>query len=825
MSKYSRFHSNYIRRKVHKRLHDSVIFERDWVTTNGGIQRLAKGQTAIYGDGNFIFTTSNVSNPKRKHVGGSEAEIFTYEDVENIESSEDISSRPFKSKDLRDFAYYGSCTELVRSAVEGIILEFPGRITSTGEPVNMDMVSGIASTVYRVNNPFNIDIHHEQPDEIEIGPLTNPMRYMCLSKEKYNVTDFSVTYDSDVCIIKDKWTKIGTASVNGIIFYICRRGTDIIYFSQQATFNPIQPTEETIEDYFKNLDGFEAVLLNRESKPYYMNKFVTPIMGELVYKYVDRIYAWPSKDGFIDIDTPAFYSFLDRLIEMASAFDSEWTDNLYGRMTHEAIKRYDTTFDRSYVTGDEENMVNGGERMEKTLRVIGSIFDDVKRTIDGIKRVNDVGYGLPNSGMDIDTVDDKLELSGWEVYSTIPTGATGEEILEEADVTHGDEIRWYPSLRLGTLTAIEADNEFRKRLLLSAKYINSAKGTIHGIEMVLALFGLKLDEDYKIKERYRTLSVNDALPYDETMEKVEKLKPYYDFDDDGNSEIPGVPLKPFCINGNDIVIPFYEKDKIYADPNFYFESKGGWGKNVHGDENHLETMNYLKVVSDFGDLLRLNAMDLEKGMIYYVVNLATYVQDAEVTDTSVLENLTHFFVCDQPYLPTQPSSWINIEENENDGLWQRCAYLDSIINTSQGNNPHTGYGNYDDGKHYWDTLAQPYKYASEYKIDDSELKEITDNEIVFNGFADTDVNEYLKNENNETYFNSDKIILSPDMQLFGDGVSSKDIENFLYTDKTLEINFIIPTVHEDEYKEYVQSVIVPYLLQVIPSTTILSFTS
>lgn len=828
MSKYSRFHSNYRRKKVHKRLHDSVIFERDWVTI-GGVQRLSKGQSAIYGDGNFIFTTSNISNPKRRHIGGSTIESFTYDDVKEIQETTDISSRPYISNDMRNYAYYGSCVEMVRSSIEGIILEFPGRMTGTSEEMDTTTpdsnggpeVANVSGKVYCVSNPFKIDIHHSRADEIEIGPTTNVLRYMCLSKEKYvagqngslsDVTAFSVVYDDVKCFpLRGVWYKFGTVTINGIILYICRKGTEIAYFSPNSNFS-IQPKTEVIEEYFSKLEGFEAVLLNRDSRPLYTNVLVTPIMGDLDYKYVDRIYRWPSNEGFIDIESPQFYSFLNNMIETATAFDNEWTDNLYSRMTHEAIKRYDTTFDRSYTEGDAEDMIEGGERMGKVIRIMGSVFDDIKRSADGIKRTNDVKYGSLDDGMDIDTVDDKLELLGWEIYSTIPeckpkdgeeTCTTGVDVLEPEHVK-----TWYPSRQFDYINSTDVDNEFRKRLLLSAKHINKSKGTIHSIEMILGLLGLSMGRDFKIEEAYRTLD-SEPLPYEDTLSVMEELKPYCDFDDDGESEFPGIPLKAIINkNGVDVVIPFYESNKEYADPNFYYQGKGGWGENLNEEENqYAETMNYLRVVSDFGDLLHLDAIDLEEGMIFYVVNLASYIEDAEIDSLDGLDSLDHFFICRNPYSPNIVASWDNgsqLDEDSNE--YKKCQYLNSVINTSLGNNPHVGYGNYDKGEYFFETMQTPFKYALEYKLNEETLRNKAD--ITFN-IKPEFTKERIETIGNEEFYKDDKIII--------------ESENYIYNDKNFIITFIVPTNYTDDYKKYIKEVIVPYLTQVIPSTTILRY--
>ena len=91
---YTKYHSNYIKRQIHKRLGgDSVIVERDWVTTRGARQRLGLGQSAIYGNGNFVFSTSNIPNSQRRHVGSADVSIWKYDDVTNATGNQPASDK------------------------------------------------------------------------------------------------------------------------------------------------------------------------------------------------------------------------------------------------------------------------------------------------------------------------------------------------------------------------------------------------------------------------------------------------------------------------------------------------------------------------------------------------------------------------------------------------------------------------------------------------------------------------------------------------------------------------------------------------------------
>ncbi|MDE5889353.1 MAG: TIP41 family protein, partial [Bacilli bacterium] len=64
-----------------------------------------------------------------------------------------------------------------------------------------------------------------------------------------------------------------------------------------------------------------------------------------------------------------------------------YSNNLYNRMTHEAIKNFDWTYSRDYVSGEEQDNIEGGLRMQQILYFIGRVFDDIKNKIETIKIV------------------------------------------------------------------------------------------------------------------------------------------------------------------------------------------------------------------------------------------------------------------------------------------------------------------------------------------------------------------------------------------------------------------------------------------------------
>lgn len=851
MAQYTKHNSNYIKTVEHQHLKDcSTIFERDWVTI-GSQLNFGPGKIPYYNNGNFIFTTSPTPFFQKRYKNGVTVATWTYDDVKEASSTVNQIQFDEYTEDIRSFVYYGSCVELLRATIEKIIYEFPGNITLSEDKLEIPPTTENGDYTYIdgyiVNNPFQIDLYTK---DVHLQQYDNELRFLSHSWQKYEVNGQPITsyvisdWKGDLdCPQNDQYyikkAPVVTVTINdNIVLKGYRSDRDIIfcYVGQDLV---IQPKEEIIETYFNGLKGFEKQLLTRKTKPLYTNKFITPIEYNLGYLYYNRTYTWPSDGYCIDITSTKYIDFINKLSSMAELYDELWTDNLWRRMTHEAIKNYDWTYTREFIDGDEEDNVDGGERMHKVLNIIGRVFDDIKLSIDTIKRQNKTTYNgdrnVPNA-----LLSDKLELFGWDIYSTIPTyknennetvSASEEtitqEILDDEYIKNKVEVndkkiypdKWYPTSNPNKITFADVDVEFMRRLLLSTRRIFETKGTRQSIDMIMGLFGYG-DTDYTITEHYRTVT---PMEYDKVIDQKtnetlgdrivrlnnqeKQMELLYDED------ASGIPVASF-IGGYDeqgnpktYLIPYYDQTKMY-DGNLYFQNKGGWFYKKDDESTEIdfskwtETLSYLHVVSQVKDLLNVNPFGIRNGDIYYVVNLNDYIDYTETTDTLY----SHFFVMENELMPEEISSWVNI--NLEDGFYEEASlydsyakkakYLDTIIPYNIGNNPHVGYGDYDMGNEFFEYMKKPFKYALVKKYFASPYYEEADKidfgeELLDRKDAQYDIEDDEKIQiinNNDKYYLNDKVI-----------IFKNNIDN-------------------DEYKKYFKTVIINYLMQVIPSTAI-----
>lgn len=155
MARYIKSYSNYVLKKKHQEINDGFIYERD-ITTIGGRDQFAKGQIPIYKSGNFVITTNSDDTSYKKtssvawEKNDTGDDVWTLDILSNYEKDEKSS---YDEKivikkdyhDLRDFAYYGSCSELIRSSINHILKTYPGELYI---PVKVVWISNDEKTFY-----------------------------------------------------------------------------------------------------------------------------------------------------------------------------------------------------------------------------------------------------------------------------------------------------------------------------------------------------------------------------------------------------------------------------------------------------------------------------------------------------------------------------------------------------------------------------------------------------------------------------------------------------------------------------------------------------
>ena len=443
-------HSNYVLKSKHQVIKDGTIWERD-ITTIGGISDYPSGQVPVYNSGNFIISVrgdggvSNKYTPTKWKANDS-GDVWTVENVSGLASEskyQDDTKIVLKQDyyDFRDFAYYGSLTELMRASIGDILVRFPGElcyvgtpepVTYTkyvsGNPVETELTIG-GNTLHKISNPSNINLHSTNLPE-----GADPLKYMAANKgwEQYEyvgsasvkVTDITPRQSSGTCPGDIAFSIDMTLTIGGTITIYAYIDDDysIKYAAGPHGCPRLRPKQEYIDKFYNECSNFQRLLVNPNTSPLYKATF--SVIGENNFGYYRKLedFVFPKADaGGYNIDASAFgfNTYTQRMAEIGEFYDEKFTDNLYRAMTHESIKNFDWT--RSRKDGDDvdEDVLFGAERMKKMLRISAREFDEVKSYIDGIRNVNSVTYDERNNLPDY-FLTDVLSDDGWDVKQAYP---------------------------------------------------------------------------------------------------------------------------------------------------------------------------------------------------------------------------------------------------------------------------------------------------------------------------------------------------------------------------------------------------------------------
>lgn len=323
----------------------------------------------------------------------------------------------------------------------------------------------------------------------------------------------------------------------------------------------IRPHEKWFNKFYNACDKFQKILINPKTTPKYTATLEVINENEFGYYTKIETFTFPTTYGGYNIIgmTPIYDEYTSRLADIAAFYDERFCDNLYRSMTHEAIKNFDWSYTRVYNEESNQDNIVGGEKMAKMLRICAREFDEIKSYIDAIRNCNSVTYDQVSNIPD-NFLSDVVELDGWDVRNIYPlrlneyiedkngikkldapTNSEKMEINNQTKAnnhlirrfseyidltfkpysiirndrangytlkcsgrnitrTYGDNLN-YGSIRDYSdereYTMKELNNEFLRRLKINSRSILRHKGTIHGMEMLLSLFGLRSKKWYE----------------------------------------------------------------------------------------------------------------------------------------------------------------------------------------------------------------------------------------------------------------------------------------------------------------------------------------
>ena len=377
---------------------------------------------------------------------------------------------------------FGSLKERINISIGRIISKFPASLLAdsttvtrttnyTAENISYDSTTNITqfdSQQSIIYNPFDIIL--SKPNSNTLIETDNEIRNFYSSYKNYSVIYSGVSYDIT------NYTE-PTFDNN----YVATFEVDGNLFSGETNVNVdflIKPNDSIIEEFFKNLDDVEELLLNRESNPIYTASFRVPrdSFDSSATDLVGVNATWPvSKDGWNpQIVGVEYDQYVQKLSDLSDEID-DYKSNLIVRfLTSPQLFEFDTE----------------DKRAESVFQLYGQSFDSVKKYIDNIAFMRHVSYDAINNIPDmlLKNLSQNLGLDTVNLFD--------EKSLNDILYTRQDSN--YLGVPVGK-NLIESEYEFYRRILTNLAQLYKSKGTRKALEFFLKFLGapepmIKIDE-------------------------------------------------------------------------------------------------------------------------------------------------------------------------------------------------------------------------------------------------------------------------------------------------------------------------------------------
>lgn len=460
-----------------------------------GNQLASDGGTPLFTMGNFAITTNMDPKLNRSYLSNKFSNFITLSDLsltlEETQTLLDNNANVILNLDktkLNYYALFGSLTEFVRVSLEQIIMTWPASlyvkpvsqtdigkllVGNTVEDYSYDNISDISSFKLNtnfINNKFQIN-YLTNGTILDTFNASNDLRNLTINYGSY------VIYVNDVEYPLLNFT--GSTNLKNDYVYFDVKGNPFsgLGTTANAVYH-IKPNKTECNKFFNGLPDFEYYLLNRSIVPLYTSEFRYPIKSDSgVILYISDKITWPVSDGYnIDFDTTEYVDYVNKLLEISTDNDLYSSDLMNRFLVSESISSFDTT----PVHLSDLDQDTSGQKMNKTLHIYGRSYDDINKFIQGISFANTVSYDKLDNTPDV-YLKNLARVLGWELISSVI-----ENDLLKSYVTPSSTK--YSGMSVG-YTAVEADIELWRRLILNSPWIWKSKGARKSIEFLLKFIG------------------------------------------------------------------------------------------------------------------------------------------------------------------------------------------------------------------------------------------------------------------------------------------------------------------------------------------------
>lgn len=528
-----------------------------------GNQFVSNNNTALFTYGNFAvlantqiknnltFPTTSFSNYYTLNdINGSNQQI-----IDSIFSSNVKINLNIDTTNINNFVYFGSSTEFIRVTLESIITKWPASIFVK------PMDNRTSNVLYSVEDYTYDSYYNTSKFKVKNNTFNNQYNII------YNTgSELLINYDNELRSLISNYYDYTIFTENNEYQIIEYTGStelynEYVYFRVNGNPFPnaltgpiyetyhIKPNNIKIDEFFLKLAPFENTLLNRLTIPKYKATFNYKYISDngAIYNTSDDV-IWPTTDGYnIDFNSNDYINYVTKLLKITNSLDETKTDLMVRFLVAESISNFDTV---PRCDGIEEE--TAGQKMTKTLRIYGREFDEIKQYIDGLAYANNVSYDKLNNTPD-QMVKYLARILGWQLTSSVLENDLIKAYLKTPQSTYSGQSRG--------LTAIEAEIEMWRRLILNSAWLFKSKGTRKAIEFLFKFIGAPEGLINLNEHVYVANQKIDIQLFIETLSE-------YNYNTD---------LTEYLIDNNGFPKPFTNT------PDMYFQKGGLWYRETGGE--------------------------------------------------------------------------------------------------------------------------------------------------------------------------------------------------------------------------------------------------
>lgn len=483
--------------------------------------------------------------------------------LNNLNLSKTISEKLYNNRfftldndysNISSYSNYGSLADKISFSINNITSTYPYSLY-LNNVVNETVFNTAINIIYNPNtNTTNFDI----PSAIvnNVGQLVIDSGNLAKFDKNFNLnkTFYRLRLDENLDLEYSVINFIGNVETDQYLNFTVI-GKPFNTTTASKKFH-IKPNNQKYFEFVNNLTELEKYFLSNKKNNKYLIKIKKPVSNNIDINLIDTYLEWNFSDGYnIDNNNLLYKNFVEELYKIGLLYDQYKTNVIY--------RMYMTT---SLKTANSENnkiSILGG--------VYGETFDNVKMFIDGLAKLNTLGYDKNNSVPNI-LITNLSKTLGWDY----------KNIVSEKDFLNGVFTFTQEDISKSEIPS-EINIELWRRIINNTSYFFKSKGTRNSIISFFKLIGIpeefiELNEYvYKIENRINASEITNTssfeieqgnLPnYDnDGYPSVSNENSNYYFQVSGNTDLGQSYINGFRLDGFDLQrINDNKKTWVYAD--------------------------------------------------------------------------------------------------------------------------------------------------------------------------------------------------------------------------------------------------------------------